>query len=89
MLKPLKNKLIIEPIEVEHKTISGIEIALHSEQSKLIREVYPFRAKVLYNHSVPDINEGDIIIYNRLGSQPIDDKLAVVDHRSVLAIESA
>lgn len=84
MITPRHPYILIEPIEVEHKH-SNIILAVHSEMSHLVREIFPSSAKVLkIPQGVSIIKEGDIVYYARW-SVKHSGEFYFIDYHDILA----
>jgi len=75
-LKPIGNRVLIEPVEPETKTASGIIIPDSAKEK-------PLQAKVLaVGGDVEGINEGDTILYSKFAGTEI-----TIDKKDYLILE--
>lgn len=85
-LKPLSDKLVLEQLEMEEKTSSGI-ILPDSAKEK------PLKAKVLaVGKDVKEIKEGDIVLYSQYGPNEVKldgRELLIGKEEDILAIIKA
>ena len=86
MNNPLKNNLIIKIIPMKQETETGIIVAVHPEQSCLIRQVYPNTAKVVNKgKGMDDFEIGETIVFERWGSREINEELCVINKKDIIA----
>ncbi len=91
-LKPIGDKIIVEPEEEEEKTKSGIvlpDTAKEKPQKGKVIAVGP--GKILDNgqRSPMEIKEGDIVIYSKYAGTEIkieDKEYLIVSDRDILAV---
>jgi chaperonin GroES len=92
-LKPLADRLIVEPIEQEEKTASGIilpETAKEKPQEGKVLAVGPGRKDEEGKRIPMDVKEGDRVLYAKYAGTevklPDDRKVLVLKESDVLAI---
>jgi chaperonin GroES len=92
-LRPLADRLIVEPIEQEEKTASGIilpETAKEKPQEGKVLAVGPGRKDEEGDRIPMDVKEGDRVLYAKYAGTevklPDDRKVLVLKESDVLAI---
>jgi chaperonin GroES len=91
-LKPLGDRLVVEPKESEQKTVSGLvlpETAKEKPQQGEIIAVGPGRLDDNGNRIPMDVKVGDIVLYAKYGGTEVkidDKKLLILKESDVLAI---
>jgi chaperonin GroES len=91
-LKPLGSNLVIEPIEGEEKTASGIilpETAKEKPQKGVVLAVGPGRRLESGERQAMDVKVGDKVLYPRYGGTEIkveDKQLLIISEDSILAL---
>jgi chaperonin GroES len=92
-LRPLADRLIVEPIEQEEKTASGIilpETAKEKPQEGKVLAVGPGRKDEEGERISMDVKEGDRVLYAKYAGTevklPDDRKVLVLKESDVLAI---
>jgi chaperonin GroES len=92
-LRPLADRLIVEPIEQEEKTASGIilpETAKEKPQEGKVLAVGPGRKDKEGERIPMDVKEGDRVLYAKYAGTevklPDDRKVLVLKESDVLAI---
>jgi chaperonin GroES len=92
-LRPLADRLIVEPIEQEEKTASGIilpETAKEKPQEGTVLAVGPGRKDEEGKQIPMDVKEGDRVLYAKYAGTevklPDDRKVLVLKESDVLAI---
>ena len=92
-LRPLADRLIVEPIEREEKTASGIilpETAKEKPQEGKVLAVGPGRKDEEGKRIPMDVKEGDRVLYAKYAGTevklPDDHKILVLKESDVLAI---
>ncbi len=91
-LKPLGDRLVVEPKESEQKTASGLvlpETAKEKPQQGEIIAVGPGRRDDDGNRIPMDVKVGDIVLYAKYGGTEVkidDKKLLILKESDVLAI---
>lgn len=91
-LKPLGDRLIVEPIEQEETTASGIilpESAKEKPMQGKVLAVGPGARKDDGNRASMDVAEGDVVLYAKYGGTEIklnDKKYLILRESDVLAI---
>ena len=91
-LKPLGDRLVVEPKESEQKTASGLvlpETAKEKPQQGEIIAVGPGRLDDNGNRIPMDVKVGDIVLYAKYGGTEVkidDKKLLILKESDVLAI---
>ncbi|OQY45517.1 MAG: co-chaperone GroES [Anaerolineaceae bacterium 4572_78] len=91
-LKPLGDRLIVEPIEQEDTTASGIilpDTAKEKPQKGKVLKVGPGARKDDGSRSPVDVAEGDMVLYAKYGGTEIKidgDKYLILRESDILAI---
>jgi len=91
-LKPLGDRLIVEPIESEEVTASGIvlpETAKEKPQQGKVLAVGPGRRDDSGNRIEMDVKEGDTVLYGKYAGTEVkieDKKYLILKESDVLAI---
>jgi chaperonin GroES len=91
-LKPLGSNLVIEPIEEEEKTASGIilpETAKEKPQRGVVLAVGPGRHLESGDRQPMDVKVGDRVLYPKYGGTEIkvsDKQLLIISEDSILAL---
>jgi len=89
-LQPLGENVLVEPIEEETTTASGIVIPDTATKEK------PMRGKILAigpgtkENPVPDVKQGDIVVFTKYAPTEIKisgNDLYILDFKSLLAVE--
>jgi chaperonin GroES len=92
MLKPLFDQVLIEPLEKEEKTPSGIVIPDSAKEKPSRGKVISVGSGVTTDGktiSIP-VKPGDIVIYKKWGGHDVKDggkELLLVEAKDILAIE--
>jgi len=92
-LKPLGDRVIVEPIEQEEKTASGIilpETAKEKPQEGTVLAVGPGRKDEEGERVSMDVKEGDRVLYAKYGGTEVklepDKKVLILRESDILAI---
>lgn len=91
-LKPLSDRLVVEPKEQEGKTASGIilpETAKEKPQEGTVLATGPGRIDDAGKRIAMDIRTGDVVLFPRYGGTEIkmdDRKLLIIKESDILAI---
>jgi chaperonin GroES len=91
-LRPLADRLVVEPIEREELTASGIyvpETAKEKPQEGKVIAAGPGRRDDEGNRIPMDVNEGDRVLYAKYGGTEVklnDKKYLILKESDVLAI---
>ena len=91
-LKPLGDRLIVQPIEQEEMTASGIvlpETAKEKPMQGKVLAVGPGARKEDGSRIVPDVKEGDTVLYAKYAGTEVkisDKKYLILKETDVLAI---
>jgi chaperonin GroES len=92
-LKPLEDRIIVQPLESEQTTASGLVIpdtAKEKPQEGLVLAVGPGRWDEDGEKRIPlDIKEGDTVIYSKYGGTEVKygaDEYLILSARDVLAV---
>ena len=91
-LKPLADRVVIEPMEKEEKTASGIilpETAKEKSQEGTILAAGPGRTDDDGKRIAMDVKTGDVVLYAKYAGTEIkidDKKLLILKESDVLAI---
>jgi len=94
MLKPLGDRVLVEPLEAEEKSAGGIylpEAAQEAPREGKVLAVGP--GKVLENgeRRAMSVKEGDIVVYTKYGGNEVrvgDKDLLLIDEDSLLAVKT-
>src|SRR5512146_2762937 len=91
-LKPLSDRLVVEPLEKEEKTASGIilpETAKEKPQEGTVLASGPGRIDDAGKRIAMDVKTGDVVLFPRYGGTEIkidDRKLLILKESDILAI---
>ncbi|MFC4335377.1 co-chaperone GroES [Salininema proteolyticum] len=91
-IKPLGDRIVVQPSEAETTTASGIVIpdsAKEKPQEGTVLAVGPGNVDDKGNRIPVDVNVGDVVIYSKYGGTEIkhaDEEYLVLSSRDVLAI---
>ena len=91
-LKPLADRIIVDPFESEEKTASGIilpETAKEKPQKGTVLAVGPGRRDESGKRIAMDVKAGDVVLYAKYGGTEIkieDKKYLILKESDVLAI---
>ncbi len=92
-LKPLGDRVVVEPVEQEEKTASGIilpETAKERPQEGLIIAVGPGRRDEAGERIEMDVKEGDRVLYAKYAGTEVklesDKKVLILKESDILAI---
>uniref|UniRef100_A0A6H1ZC38 Putative chaperonin n=1 Tax=viral metagenome TaxID=1070528 RepID=A0A6H1ZC38_9ZZZZ len=89
MYKLLHETVLIEPMAVEHKTDSGVILAILAPHTPLVRQYFPDRAIVLQiakGVKDPQFKVGDTVVYLRYGAKELEEGKVLVDSRDILGV---
>jgi len=94
MLRPLGDRVLVEPLEAEEKSAGGIylpEAAQEAPREGKVLAVGP--GKVLENGQRREmsVKEGDIVVYTKYGGNEVrvgDQELLLIDEDSLLAVKT-
>ena len=86
MLKPLGDRVLVEPLEAEEKSAGGIYLPEAAQEA-------PREGKVLENgeRRAMSVKEGDIVVYTKYGGNEVrvgDKDLLLIDEDSLLAVKT-
>ncbi|MBS6274719.1 MAG: co-chaperone GroES [Actinomycetaceae bacterium] len=90
-IKPLEDRIVIQQVEAEEKTASGIVLpgsAQEKPQEGVVIAVGPGRIDDKGNRVPLDIAAGDTVIYSRYGGTEIkygEDEYIILSARDILA----
>ena len=95
MLRPLGDRVLVEPLEAEEKSAGGIylpEAAQEAPREGKVLAVGP--GKVLENGQRREmsVKEGDIVVYTRYGGNEVrvgDKEYLIIDEGSLLAVKES
>jgi len=95
MLKPLGDRVLVEPLEAEEKSAGGIylpEAAQEAPREGKVLAVGP--GKVLENGQRREmsVKEGDIVVYTKYGGNEVrvgDKDFLLIDEDSLLAVKES
>jgi chaperonin GroES len=91
-LRPLSDRLVVEPKEQEGQTASGIilpETAKEKPQEGTVLAAGPGRTNEAGKRIAMDVKTGDVVLYARYGGTEIkidDRKLLIIKESDILAI---
>jgi chaperonin GroES len=91
-LKPLADRLVVEPVEKEERTASGIilpETAKEKPQEGTVLAAGPGRTDEDGKRIPMDVKVGDVVLYAKYGGTEVkidDKKLLILKESDVLAI---
>ena len=90
-IKPLEDRILVEPLEAEQTTASGLVIpdtAKEKPPEGTVIAVGPGRIDDNGNRVPLDVNVGDVVIYSKYGGTEVKyggDELLILSARDVLA----
>ncbi len=91
VLKPLEDRIVVQPLEAEQTTASGLVIpdtAKEKPQEGVVLAVGPGRFED--GKRVPlDVNEGDVVLYSKYGGTEVKyngEEYLVLSARDLLAV---
>lgn len=91
-IKPLEDRIVVQPVEAEQTTASGLVIpdtAKEKPQEGKVVAVGPGRVDDKGNRVHVDVQEGDVVIYSKYGGTEVKysgQEFLVLSARDVLAI---
>jgi chaperonin GroES len=91
-LRPLGDRLVVEPLEKEEKTASGIilpETAKEKPQEGTVLAAGPGRTDDDGKRIAMDVKAGDVVLYAKYGGTEVkidDRKLLILKESDILAI---
>ena len=89
-LKPIGDKLVIEMVEVEEKTSSGIVLPTSAKEAPSVAKVLAIGDEILKDEDKKDlIKVGDKVIFNKFSGNEIENediKYLIVNADDILAI---
>lgn len=91
-IKPLEDRIVVQPVEAEQTTASGLVIpdtAKEKPQEGKVVAVGPGRVEDKGNRVPVDVQEGDVVIYSKYGGTEVKysgQEFLVLSARDVLAI---
>jgi len=91
-LKPLGDRLVVEPVEKEERTASGIilpETAKEKPQEGTVLAAGPGRTDDDGKRIAMDVKVGDVVLYAKYAGTEVkidDKKLLILKERDILAI---
>ena len=91
-IKPLEDRIVIQQVEAEQTTASGLVIpdtAKEKPQEGTVVAVGPGRVDDNGNRVPMDISEGDVVIYSKYGGTEVKyrgEEYLILSARDVLAI---
>ncbi|EOR70299.1 molecular chaperone GroES [Thermobifida fusca TM51] len=93
MLKPLEDRVVVQPLEAEQTTASGLVIpdtAKEKPQEGKVLAVGPGRWDDEGSKRIPlDVKEGDIVLYSKYGGTEVKydgEEYLVLSARDLLAV---
>ncbi len=93
-LKPLEDRIVVQPLEAETTTASGLVIpdtAKEKPQEGTVVAVGPGRIDDNGNRVPLDVNVGDVVVYSKYGGTEVKysgEEFLILSARDVLAIVS-
>lgn len=91
-IKPLEDRIVIQQVEAEQTTASGLVIpdtAKEKPQEGTVIAVGPGRVDDSGNRVPMDVNVGDVVIYSRYGGTEVKyqgEEYLILSARDVLAV---
>lgn len=91
-IKPLEDRILVEPLEAEQTTASGLVIpdtAQEKPQEGKVLSVGPGKVDDSGKRIQPDVSESDVVIFSKYGGTEVryDNKdLLLLNARDVLAV---
>lgn len=91
-IKPLEDRIVIEQVEAEETTVSGLVLpgsAQEKPQEGKVLAVGPGRIDDNGNRVPLDVKVGDVVIYSRYGGTEVKygaDEYIILSARDILAI---
>ena len=91
-IKPLEDRIVVQPLEAEQTTASGLVIpdtAKEKPQEGKVVAIGPGRIDDNGNRVPIDVNEGDVVIYSKYGGTEVKsggEEYLVLSARDVLAV---
>ena len=91
-IKPLEDRIVIQQVEAEQTTASGLVIpdtAKEKPQEGTVVAVGPGRVDDNGNRGPMDVSEGDVVIYSKYGGTEVKyrgEEYLILSARDVLAI---
>ncbi|WP_443096001.1 co-chaperone GroES [Rothia koreensis] len=91
-IKPLEDRIVVQPMEAEQTTASGLVIpdtAKEKPQEGKVVAVGPGRVDDKGNRVPVDVQEGDVVIYSKYGGTEVKysgEEFLVLSARDVLAV---
>lgn len=91
-IKPLEDRIVVQPVEAEQTTASGLvipETAKEKPQEGKVVAVGPGRLDEKGNRLPVDVNEGEVVIYSKYGGTEVNyggQEYLVLSARDVLAV---
>jgi chaperonin GroES len=93
MLKPLGDRVLVEPLEAEEKSAGGIYLPEAAQEAPREGKVVAVGSgRVLDNgERIPvSVKEGDIVVYTKYGGNEVrvgDKEYLIIDEGSLLAVK--
>jgi chaperonin GroES len=93
MLKPLGDKIIVEPVPAEEKTASGLYVPDTAKKKSTEGTVVAVgRGKMVDGKLIaPEVNVGDVVIYSKYGGTEISigtKDYVILDEDNILAVKA-
>ena len=91
-IKPLEDRIVVQTLEAEQTTASGLVIpdtAKEKPQEGTVLAVGPGRVDDNGNRIKPDVKEGDVVIYSKYGGTEVKyggEEYLILSARDVLAV---
>lgn len=93
-IKPLEDRVLVQPLEAEQTTASGLvipETAKEKPQEGKVLSTGPGRIDDKGNRVPVDVNEGDVVIFSKYGGTEVKydgQELLLLNARDILAVVS-
>jgi len=93
MLKPLGDKIIVEPVPAEEKTASGLYVPDTAKKKSTEGTVVAVgRGKMVDGKLIsPEVNVGDVVIYSKYGGTEVTigtKDYVILDEDNILAVKA-
>jgi len=94
MLKPLADRVLVEPLEAEEKSAGGIylpEAAQEAPREGKVIGVGPGRLLEDGSRAPMSVSEGDVVVYTKYGGHEVrvgEKEYLIIDEGSLLAVKS-
>ncbi len=91
-IKPLEDRIVVQPLDAEQTTASGLVIpdtAKEKPQEGEVLAIGPGRIDDNGNRVPLDVNEGDVVIFSKYGGTEVkyaNDEYLILSARDILAV---